>query len=73
VFSHAALMGWRAGESLAEVGIAHLTERSWMGPDKGFARLTTRDGRVLDKTPDLYDLAFVLFAFAWRHRAMKDA
>jgi len=72
VFSHAALMGWRAGESLAEVGIVHLTERAWLGPDKGFARLTTRDGRVLDATPDLYDLAFVLFAFSWRHKSMRD-
>jgi mannose/cellobiose epimerase-like protein (N-acyl-D-glucosamine 2-epimerase family) len=73
VFSHAATMGWRAGETLAETGIVYLTERAWLGPDKGFAKLTTRDGRVLDPTPDLYDLAFVLFAFAWRHRAMKDA
>ena len=72
VFSHAATMGWSAGMTLAETGVAYLTERAWQGPDKGFARLTTRDGRVLDPTPDLYDLAFVLFAFAWRHRAMKD-
>jgi len=72
VFSHAATMGWSAGAVLAEPGVAYLVERAWQGPDKGFARLTTRDGRVLDSTPDLYDLAFVLFAFAWRHRAMKD-
>lgn len=72
VFSHASIMGWSAGNKLAEPGIAHLIERAWQGPDKGFARLTTRDGRVLDPTPDLYDLAFVLFAFAWRHRAMRD-
>lgn len=72
VFSHAAIMGWSAGNKLAEPGLAHLIERAWQGPDKGFARLTTRDGGVLDPTPDLYDLAFVLFAFAWRHRALKD-
>lgn len=72
VFSHAAAMGWRAGATLAEPGIVHLTERAWLGPDKGFARLTTRDGRVLDPTADLYDLAFVLFAFSWRHRSVKD-
>ena len=72
VFSHAATMGWNASSQLAETGIAFLTERAWLGPDKGFARLTTRDGRVLDPTADLYDLAFVLFAFSWRHRAMKD-
>jgi N-acylglucosamine 2-epimerase/mannose-6-phosphate isomerase len=72
VFSHAATMGWRAGESLAQVGIAHLTERAWLGTDKGFARSTTRDGQVLDATPDLYDLAFVLFAFSWRHKSLRD-
>jgi mannose/cellobiose epimerase-like protein (N-acyl-D-glucosamine 2-epimerase family) len=73
VFSHAATMGWRSGATLAETGILYLTERAWLGPDKGFARRTTRDGKVLDPTPALYDLAFVLFAFAWHHRAMKDA
>lgn len=72
VFSHAAIIGWRAGNRLAEPGIAHVVERAWQGPDKGFARLTTLDGRVLDPTPDLYDLAFVLFGFSWRHRALKD-
>jgi len=72
VFSHAATIGWTAGAMLADAGVAYLTERAWQGPGKGFAKLTTRDGRVLDATPDLYDLAFVLFAFAWRHRAMKD-
>ena len=72
VFSHAATMGWSAGNALAEPGVAWLIERAWQGPDKGFARLTTRDGHVLDSTPDLYDLAFVLFAFSWRHRAIKD-
>jgi N-acylglucosamine 2-epimerase/mannose-6-phosphate isomerase len=73
VFSHAATMGWHPGAALAETGIVYLTERAWLGPDKGFARRTTRDGKVLDPTPDLYDLAFVLFAFAWRYRAMEDA
>jgi mannose/cellobiose epimerase-like protein (N-acyl-D-glucosamine 2-epimerase family) len=72
VFSHAATMGWSAGAMLAEPGVAYLIDRAWQGPDKGFAKLTTRDGHVLDATPDLYDLAFVLFAFSWRHRALKD-
>jgi N-acylglucosamine 2-epimerase/mannose-6-phosphate isomerase len=72
VFSHASLLGWSAGNTLAEPGIAFLLERAWQGPDNGFARTTTRGGAVLDPAPDLYDLAFVLFAFAWRHRAMRD-
>lgn len=73
VFSHAAIMGWSAGNQLAEPGIDYLTKQAWQGADKGFAKLMTRTGDVLDPTPDLYDLAFVLFAFSWRHRAMKDA
>ena len=72
VFSHASVIGWSAGDALAEPGIAFLIERAWQGPDHGFVSTTTREGAVLDPTPDLYDLAFVLFAFAWRHRAMKD-
>jgi mannose/cellobiose epimerase-like protein (N-acyl-D-glucosamine 2-epimerase family) len=72
VFSHAATMGWSAGNQLAGFGVAFLTEQAWQGREKGFAKLLTRNGDVLDPAPDLYDLAFVLFAFSWRHRAMKD-
>lgn len=72
VFSHAAVMGWQAGVALAAPGVEYLTTRAWQGDDKGFARTLTRTGEVLDATPDLYDHAFVLFAFAWRHRAAKD-
>ena len=73
VFSHAAVMGWKAGLALGAPGMDYLTTRAWQGADKGFARTLTRTGEVLDATPDLYDQAFVLFAFAWRHRATKDA
>lgn len=72
VFSHAYLLGWKDGADLAKYGIDHLTTRAWMGPDRGFARRTTRAGEVLDPTPDLYDLAFALFAFGWFHRATGD-
>lgn len=72
VFSHAAVLGWPAGNELAAPGITYLTERVWQGPDKGFARLMTREGDVLDGAADLYDNAFILFGFAWRHKAMKD-
>lgn len=73
VFSHAAVLGWQSGNELAAHGVDFLTQRAWLGPDKGFARLLTRTGELLDATPDLYDHGFVLFAFAWRHRAMRDA
>ncbi len=73
VFSHAAMLGFERGNDLAAPGIDFLTQRTWQGADKGFARTLTRTGAPLDATPDLYDHAFVLFAFAWRHRAMRDA
>ena len=73
VFSHAALLGWRAGEQLGVLGMDILTQKAWQGADKGFARKLTREGDVLDGTPDLYDHAFALFGFAWRHKMAKDA
>ena len=73
VFSHAATLGWSRGNDLAAHGVDFLTQHAWIGPQKGFARTLTHSGEPLDATPDLYDLAFVLFAFAWRHKAMRDA
>lgn len=73
VFSHAAVMGWKAGLTLAEPGMDFLTKQAWLGTEKGFARTLSRTGEVLDETPDLYDHAFALFGFAWRHRATMDA
>lgn len=73
VFSHASLLGWAPGAALAAMGYAYLVEHAWLGPDKGWARRLTADGDVLDPTPDLYDLAFVLFALAWRFKASGDA
>lgn len=72
VFSHAAVLGWKAGDRLAARGIDFLTHKAWQGEERGFARLLTQHGDVLDPAADLYDLAFVLFAFAWRHQAIRD-
>lgn len=72
VFSHARLMGWKDIGDAAGAGIDLLIKRTWQGPDNGFARLMTREGEVLDPTPDLYDHAFALFAFAWRYRTERD-
>lgn len=72
VFSHAQALGWKNGMHLANLGTEWLTQRAWLGQDKGFARTLSRDGAIIDATPDLYDYAFVLFAFAWRHRLLKD-
>jgi len=71
-FAHGALLGWREGLDLSAYGYEYLTSRAWLGPDKGWARRLTADGEVLDASIDLYDLAFVLFALAWRHKASGD-
>ncbi len=71
-FSHGKILGFEDGEKLARHGFEFLTGKSWNGPDKGFARKLTREGGPLDPTPDLYDHAFCLFAFAWFYRATKD-
>ena len=69
VFSHAKQLGWSGADDLIEHGVAYLTERAWMSDDHGFARTLTRQSHVLDPTPDLYDHAFAVFAFAWAYRA----
>jgi mannose/cellobiose epimerase-like protein (N-acyl-D-glucosamine 2-epimerase family) len=72
VFSHAAMLGWKDGAELARHGVSHLTTKAWLGDTEGFARRTTRAGAPLDRTPDLYDHAFALFAFGWYLRATGD-
>jgi mannose/cellobiose epimerase-like protein (N-acyl-D-glucosamine 2-epimerase family) len=72
VFSHAFELGWNQGRDLAVHGINFLVERTWQGDAGGFARCLSRDGERLDLTPDLYDQAFALFAFAWHYRTTSD-
>lgn len=72
VFSHAALLGWSPGAALAERGVRYLLDKAWQGPEQGWARRLSRDGAVIDGRADLYDIAFVMFAFAWRHRQARD-
>jgi N-acylglucosamine 2-epimerase/mannose-6-phosphate isomerase len=71
-FSHAAMLGFAPGLELARHGVDFLLTKTWGGDDKGFARKLTRAGAALDPTPDLYDHAFVLFAFAWHYKASGD-
>lgn len=73
VFSHAAISGWPEGLALARHGYEFLTANAWLGPERGWARRLDREGRVKDETPDLYDLAFIMFAFGWYYRATGDA
>lgn len=73
VFSHAAIKGWSDGADLIAHAADYLTEKAWLGDDKGFARRLTRRGAPLDPTPDLYEHAFALFAFSWAYKATKDS
>jgi mannose/cellobiose epimerase-like protein (N-acyl-D-glucosamine 2-epimerase family) len=73
VFSHAGMLGWGPGAALAAHGQDFLLRHAWLGPDRGWARQLSRTGAVLDPTPDLYDMAFVLFALAWRYRHAGDS
>lgn len=72
VFSHAAILGWTSGLDLSAEG-ARLLDGLYQGPDKGWPRTSDKAGKVVDPAPDLYDLAFVLFGYAWRHKAAGDA
>jgi mannose/cellobiose epimerase-like protein (N-acyl-D-glucosamine 2-epimerase family) len=72
VFSHGYMMGFAPGLDVARHGVDFLVSKTWLGPDKGFARKLSRSGALLDATPDLYDHAFALFAFAWHHKASGD-
>jgi mannose/cellobiose epimerase-like protein (N-acyl-D-glucosamine 2-epimerase family) len=71
VFSHATLLGWKPGGELSRLGYEYLVETARL-PDGGWARRLARDGAVQDGTPDLYDMAFVIHAMAWRYRASGD-
>jgi N-acylglucosamine 2-epimerase/mannose-6-phosphate isomerase len=72
VFSHAALLGWSEGANFARHGYDYLIRNAWLGAEGGWARRLDRRGSVKDATPDLYDLAFVLFALGWYYRASGD-
>ena len=72
VFSHAALLGWKQGDALAAYGVDYIASKAWLGADGGWAKALNADGSVCDATPDLYDLAFVMFAMAWRYKAARD-
>lgn len=70
-FAHAAELGWREGGELAEHGYRYLAAHAKLGGG-AWAKTLTRAGEVLDATPDLYDLAFIILALAWRYRLDSD-
>ncbi|MBL8546105.1 MAG: AGE family epimerase/isomerase [Hyphomonadaceae bacterium] len=71
VFSHAASLGWAPGAAISEWGYKYLVTQARLR-DGGWARKLTRRGAVADATVDLYELAFVIFAMAWRFRVSGD-
>jgi mannose/cellobiose epimerase-like protein (N-acyl-D-glucosamine 2-epimerase family) len=71
VFSHAALLGWSDGRALSDRAYEYLVAKA-RTPDGGWARRLTRQGEIKDPTPDLYDIAFVLFSLAWRYRLTSE-
>jgi len=72
VFAEAVSLGWAEGEAVARRALDVLI-RDYRRDDGLWVRSVDDAGAVLDATPDLYDLAFVLFALAAAHRVLKDA
>jgi N-acylglucosamine 2-epimerase/mannose-6-phosphate isomerase len=66
-FSHAALLGV-GGAAEAADHVWSFLDRHARRDDGGWVRLLERDGRVLDPAADAYDMAFILYALAWRAR-----
>lgn len=71
VFSEAAALGWQAGRAVAQTGLDQMIALC-QRDDGLWVSATDDDGVVIDQTPDLYDLAFVLFALAAAHRVLDD-
>ena len=71
VFCEAAALGFEDGRAVARAGLDGLI--ATCRRDDGLWVSATDDaGVVVDPTPDLYDMAFVLFALAAAHRVLGD-
>lgn len=71
VFCEAAALGWAPARAVAQAGLDRMIAACRR--DDGLWVAATDDaGAVVDETPDLYDLAFVLFALAAAHRVLGD-
>lgn len=70
-FSHAALLGFEPGRRISDHGWAFLQQHGRRGQG-GWGRTMGRRGGLLDESADAYDLAFVLFAHAWRYRLTSE-
>lgn len=70
-FSQAALLGWTPGNNIAE-NIYCFMQHGQQG-EGWWAKTLSRYGTILNPTSDLYDLAFIIFAFAWYGKLSGDA
>ncbi len=70
VFSHAGFLGHSGADPLAARAMEFLAARRLA--NGAWPRRMSPEGDVIDPTPDLYDIAFVLFALGWRVRASRD-
>lgn len=73
-FSHAAILGAGPEADAAADHCWRFLVGTGRREDRAFVRLLNRDGSVHDATADAYDMAFVLYACAWRiRRGDQDA
>ena len=71
-FSHAALLGVDDCFEAAEHGINFLLGHHRGEAVGSWVRRVDKAGKTIDKTDDLYDISFVLFALAWWYRLTSD-
>ena len=71
VFCAAAALGWERGRAVAQGGLDGMIA-TCRREDGLWVAATDDAGAVLDETPDLYDMAFVLFSLAAAHRVLGD-
>ncbi|MCW2387640.1 mannose-6-phosphate isomerase [Sphingobium sp. B11D3B] len=72
VFCQGAQAGVPGARQAVEHGLQYLIDR-YTHPDGGYVMSCDLDGQVADSSRDLYDLAFVLFAFAHVYRLDNDS
>ncbi len=66
VYAHSCKSGVSSiGREHAVEATNYMIDNAWLGPDRGWARRLSAGGAVIDETPDLYDLSFVIFALSW--------
>jgi len=70
-FSQAALLGFDGARDISDHGWQFLDTHGRRS-DGGWGRRLGRTGGIIDPTSDAYDIAFILFAHAWRYRLIQD-